>query len=61
MDVEGYVRVGLDFGGDSFRVSVVDNNNKINLHVNRLANRQTPSIISFDKRLRYVLCTYVYM
>ncbi|EAN33741.2 Peptidyl-prolyl cis-trans isomerase FKBP62 [Theileria parva strain Muguga] len=52
MDVEGYVRVGLDFGGDSCRVSVVDNNNKINLHVNRLANRQTPSIISFDKRLR---------
>uniref|UniRef100_A0A3B0MIF8 Peptidylprolyl isomerase-like protein, putative n=1 Tax=Theileria annulata TaxID=5874 RepID=A0A3B0MIF8_THEAN len=51
MDEEGYVRVGLDFGGDSSRISVVDNNNKITLHVNRLANRQTPSIISFDKRL----------
>ncbi|KAK2197447.1 bifunctional ATPase [Babesia duncani] len=45
--------VGVDIGGNSARVCVCKNgSDKIELHVNRVSNRQTPTLVSFDKRLR---------
>ncbi|UKK00356.2 hypothetical protein MACK_000428 [Theileria orientalis] len=51
-NTNNFVCVGVDFGGDSCRVSVLDKNDKITLHVNRVSNRQTPTLVSFDKRTR---------
>nr|PVC54598.1 hypothetical protein MACL_00002245 [Theileria orientalis] len=51
-NTNNFVVVGVDFGGDSCRVSLLDKNDKITLHVNRVSNRQTPTIVSFDKRTR---------
>ncbi|AFZ79995.1 hypothetical protein BEWA_028450 [Theileria equi strain WA] len=45
--------VGIDAGGDSCRLCVAKSGqDRVNLHVNRVSNRQTPALVSFDKRLR---------
>ncbi|CDR95612.1 tetratricopeptide repeat domain containing protein, putative [Babesia bigemina] len=47
--------VGLDLGGFSSKVCVSwPGNDSIELHVNRLSNRETPTIVAYDKRIRCV-------
>lgn len=46
--------VGIDFGAAFSRLCVSKNGtDHIELHVNRVSNRQTPTLVSFDKRVRY--------
>ncbi|GBE61221.1 tetratricopeptide repeat-containing protein [Babesia ovata] len=48
--------VGLDLGGFSSKVCVSwSGNDSIEVHVNRLSNRETPTIVAYDKRIRYGL------
>ncbi|GFE55854.1 tetratricopeptide repeat-containing protein [Babesia ovis] len=45
--------VGLDIGGFSSKVCVSwSGSDSIELHVNRVSNRETPTIVAFDKRKR---------
>ncbi|EDO05426.2 Hsp70 family protein [Babesia bovis T2Bo] len=45
--------VGLDVGGFTTKVCVsYSGSDSIELHVNRLSNRETPTIVAFDKRMR---------
>ncbi|GIX63983.1 tetratricopeptide repeat-containing protein [Babesia caballi] len=45
--------VGLDLGGFTSKVCVSwRGNDAIELHVNRVSNRETPTVVAYDKRIR---------
>lgn len=45
--------VGADIGGFTSKVCVSwAGNDSVELHVNRVSNRETPTVVAFDKRIR---------